>query len=881
MQGHRNPVWFLCAGVIVTLLTSFYFHADAQDALSHGKQAVPAFVPGRLLVKFRRGVRADWSRNVIAAFGARTKEELPNLDINVVELPDGASEEAFAAAFKARADVEFAELDRLLSPAALTPQATMTPNDPWYSNEWYLSKISAPLAWMTTTGSGNITVAILDTGVDSAHPDFAGKLVPGWNVYDNNADTSDVAGHGTAVAGVVGAASNNGAGVASVAWGCRIMPIRISDVSGYATYSTAASGLIWAADHGARVANISYIVTGSSAVTSAANYFQSKGGVVTVAAGNSSAFDASPDNPAMLTVSAITGDDVIWASSNTGNNVDVCAPYFVYTTIRGGTYSGMSGTSVAAPIVAGVAALVLSANPALTASQVQNILKQSADDLGSVGWDSSYGSGRVNAARALSLVTGNPLPPDTTPPSVAITLPIAGSAVSGTATVQVTVSDNVGVASVSFGVDGVSSGTDTEAPYSFSWNTTTMVNGVHTLSVVATDAAGNTALSSIALTVNNVVSDTTPPTVSFTAPVAGSTVSGTVFVQMTASDNVGVSLVSFRVDGVLLGNDAIAPYSFFWDTTAVAKGIHTLTATASDAAGNTANNAVTVTVGSAVSDTIPPSVSIASPAAGSTVSGTSSVQVTANDNVGVASVSFSVDGVGLGTDTTAPYGFSWNTAAVANGPHTLTVTATDTAGNTANSLISVTVSNAVVDTTPPVVSFTTPITGGGVSGVTSVQVAASDNVGVVSVSLSVDGALSGTDTTAPYSFSWNTAAVTNGAHALTATATDAAGNRTNSLITVTVSNATSDVTRPVVSISSPTGGNVGGLVSVAVSATDNVGVVKVELYVDGGLVSTATAAPFVNKWNTRKAATGAHTLQCRAYDAAGNVGISSIVIVNK
>src|SRR5438445_434046 len=155
-------------------------------------------------------------------------------------------------------------------------------------------------------------------------------MLPGWNVYDNNSDTSDVYGHGTSVAGVAAATSNNGAGVASVAWGCKLLPVRISDLNGYATYSTIASGLTYAADHGARVANVSFRASDSSTVASAAQYFQSKGGVVAMAAGNESTFVSSADNPYVLTVSATDSNDALTSWSNTGNNIDLAAPGRVF-----------------------------------------------------------------------------------------------------------------------------------------------------------------------------------------------------------------------------------------------------------------------------------------------------------------------------------------------------------------------------------------------------------------------------------------------------------------------------------------------------------------------------------------------------------------------
>src|SRR5262249_39732123 len=156
---------------------------------------------------------------------------------------------------------------------------------------------------------------------------------------DNNSDTHDVYGHGTPVAGTAAASSNNGAGVASVTWNCRIMPVRISDTTGYAYYSTTASALTWAADHRARVANLSYEMSTSGTVTSAAQYFQSKGGVVTMSAGNYSTFVSAADNPYVLTVSATDSNDLLTTFSNYGNIIDLAAPGVgIYSTDNGGGY---------------------------------------------------------------------------------------------------------------------------------------------------------------------------------------------------------------------------------------------------------------------------------------------------------------------------------------------------------------------------------------------------------------------------------------------------------------------------------------------------------------------------------------------------------------
>jgi thermitase len=483
-----------CVAVLLVSLVAtarFSHEARAQQLGTNLTEPTYQFVPGRVLVKFRSEVLPEHARQVIAALGARDASEIPEIGLHVLELPYQAGEMAFVRAFQGRPEVEFAELDQIL----LVQQTT--PNDPFYlnPNAWALQKISAPDAWALNTGSETIIIAILDTGVDGTHEDLAAKMVPGWNIYNNNADTSDVFGHGTAVAGTAAAATNNSIGVASVAWGCRIMPVRVSDISGYASISDIANGLTWAANHGARVANISFNATGYSTVSSAARYFQDKGGVVAIAAGNEGMSTQNADNPYILTVGATDSSDVLCSWSNRGNNLDVVAPGHVATTGRGGTYVAADGTSFAAPIVAGAAALVLSTNPGLTPSQVQNIIKQSADDLGATGWDSTYGYGRINLARALTTAPGSGSNGDTIPPSTVIASPVDGGTVAGMVGVSVTATDNVAVTKVELYVDGVLYGTSVNSPFTIKWNTRKAAKGAHSILSKAYDAAGNVGTS--------------------------------------------------------------------------------------------------------------------------------------------------------------------------------------------------------------------------------------------------------------------------------------------------------------------------------------------------------------------------------------------------
>jgi Bacterial Ig domain/Galactose oxidase, central domain len=207
-------------------------------------------------------------------------------------------------------------------------------------------------------------------------------------------------------------------------------------------------------------------------------------------------------------------------------------------------------------------------------------------------------AGNRTTSAAVAVTVSNSAPVDTTPPTVSITAPANAASVLGTITVSANASDNVGVAGVQFQLDGVNLGAeDTASPYSVSWNTTTATNATHMLSAIARDAAGNKTTASVTVTVNNPVPDTTPPTVSITAPATGTTVSGAISVSANASDNVGVVGVQFQLDGANLGaEDTASPYSVSWNTTTATNATHTLSAIARDAAGNKTTATVSVTV---------------------------------------------------------------------------------------------------------------------------------------------------------------------------------------------------------------------------------------------------------------------------------------------
>jgi len=340
-------------------------------------------------------------------------------------------------------------------------------------------------------------------------------------------------------------------------------------------------------------------------------------------------------------------------------------------------------------------------------------------------------------------------------------------------------------------------GSDPQCPnigFSGTLDTTQLSEGEHVLKLVALDARSPyprpTKLSH-RLIVDNVCDDQAVPTVSVTSPANGSVVpsTGIVTVNANASDNVGITKVEFFVDGSRVTTDTDAPYSFNWNTAGVTAGTHTLRAKAFDACGNSEAHAVTVTVQqSGCADQAVPTVSVTAPANGSVIPNTGTVTVNANasDNVGVTKVEFFVDGSRVATVTAAPYSFNWNPAGATAGAHTFRAKAFDACGNTADHTVTVTVqqSNAASQ-----VSLAWPGEGALLRGSIGVQAQASDDFGVTRVEFYLDGVLKVTDTVAPYVYAWNTASSGDGIHGLVAKAYDASGQAgTSGVLNVRVDN---------------------------------------------------------------------------------------------
>jgi subtilisin family serine protease len=550
-----------------------------------------SFAAGRILVMPRAGMPEAALAAILKENGGGKARRVGKSELRIVDLPPGLEKQSVEKLAR-HPHIEFAELDQLVAPNLVT-------NDPYLGSQWHLPKIRATTAWDNAQGSG-VTIAILDTGVDAAHPDLSSRMVPGWNWFDNNSNTADVYGHGTQVAGAAAAAANNAVGVAGVAGQSRIMPIRVSDLQGYASWSALTQGITWAADHGARVVNISYVVANSAAVISAANYMKSKGGLVVTSAGNYGTDANITPTASMIPVSATDSNDAKTSWSSYGSFVAMAAPGAgIYSTTRGGGYAPVSGTSFSSPITAGAIAVIMSANPKLTSAEVENVLYSTAVDLGSAGRDNVFGYGRVDVDAAVNAASAVVSTVDATLPKASIAAPLGSATVSGLVPVNVSASDNVGVTKVELRANGALVGTDTSSPFTFSWDSTKVANGMASLVATAYDAAGNAGNSAtVAVNVaNDVIADTTPPSVRIANPGNGTKVSGTVGISATASDNLGAGAVrqTLLINGRSVASTTGGSLSYSWNTRKIAAGSYTIQAVATDAAGNSATTSVSVT----------------------------------------------------------------------------------------------------------------------------------------------------------------------------------------------------------------------------------------------------------------------------------------------
>jgi thermitase len=464
--------------IAILLISSFPIAALADPP----DTPLPAsgFSQDQILVKFQPDVGLPDAAQIHRQLGGQLKETIPGIGVQVVMVPKGQAKEK-TKAYGLNAKVAYAEPD-------FVAQAVSNPDDAYFGLQWGLTKIEAPQAWDVTSGSPDINIAILDTGVDLDHPDLADKIIANVNLT-NFGTPDDGYGHGTHVAGIAAAMTNNGIGVAGLAYGATIMNVKVLDDNGMGAYSWITSGIVWATDHGAEIINMSLGAPyDSSALEDAINYAWSKGVVVVAAAGNNG--DTVPMYPAYYTnclaAAATDASDARASWSNYGDWVDVAAPGLsIYSTLKNNGYGYMSGTSMASPHVAGLAALVFTTvsdtnGDGKLNDEVRSRIEATCDDIGVSG----VGYGRINAAQA---VGKEPVPPGAITGQV--TSADDGAAIFGaqvTDGVRITLTDAIGM----YTIDGVPPG---------SYQVVASKEGYQTSSLTVNVASGSTAVADFSL----------------------------------------------------------------------------------------------------------------------------------------------------------------------------------------------------------------------------------------------------------------------------------------------------------------------------------------------------------------------------------------------
>jgi thermitase len=312
------------------------------------------------------------------------------------------------AYFKKDDHVDFAEPHFILMQNDVAPAKGNRPNDQLYLEkyQWNLPAIGTEDGWGITRGDEDIIIAVIDTGVDVHHPDLKNRLVDGYNTITDRNEPDDDNGHGTHVAGIIASETNNHQGTAGVTWYNKIMPIKAMGAKGYGTTFDIAKGIVWAVDNGADVINMSLgNYQESNVLRRAVKYAHDHDVVMVSAAGNDNTRQPSypAAYPEVLSVSAINYDGNLAQFSNYGDYINVTAPgVYIPSTYFENQYASLSGTSMAAPHVAGLAGLIKSANPDLSNKQIMSIIQDTAIDIGKSGKDIEFGNGLIDVNKALT-----------------------------------------------------------------------------------------------------------------------------------------------------------------------------------------------------------------------------------------------------------------------------------------------------------------------------------------------------------------------------------------------------------------------------------------------------------------------------------------------
>lgn len=336
-------------------------------------------------------------------YQTRVKNVIPRINVMVVEIPQNRTSQNFLQILKNDKDVLFAEPDVKIEADEF--------NDPMLKDQYALKKVDAEGAWKINKGKPDVVIAIIDTGVDLDHPDLKDKLLNGYNAISPGTPPKDDARHGTHVAGIAAAIGNNSIGISGLAPNCKILPVKVLG-NGSGSIATISDGLIWAADNGADVVNMSLgTYTEDKTLAEAVKYALGKNVVCIATMGNDNMerrrFPAG--FPGMIAIGSTDENDKKSSFSNYGDWMTVSAPgtnilSTLPTYMSPNGYGKLSGTSMAAPLVTGLAGLIRSQNKGLSPSETSKILKAGTDDLGDEGFDKYFGAGRINAAKTLDLL---------------------------------------------------------------------------------------------------------------------------------------------------------------------------------------------------------------------------------------------------------------------------------------------------------------------------------------------------------------------------------------------------------------------------------------------------------------------------------------------
>jgi subtilisin family serine protease len=364
-------------------------------------QQVIDVAANEVMVRFDPKMSADEIQKKIDRLHAEVMSAIPQFGFYHLAISESDTVSSFLDKHRNDPRLQVLEPNPIVS---VEPVGTL-PNDPFFRVQWSLELIGAPQAWeRAPRGTGGI-VAVVDSGVDEHHRELQSQVLPGRNIIEQNDDTRDEHGHGTAIAGIIAARTNNAVGMSGICPTCQILPVKVLNESGEGTYAHVIAGLLWAADNKAQVINLSLGSYGFSRFLADAVAYAHQNGAVIVAAGGNEATKAPlyPGAlPNVISVAATDADDNLWVGSNYGDAIDLTAPGVrILSLDTHDNYLFVTGSSFSTAQVSGVAALVRTKHPVLKSTQVAQVLFQTADDLGEKGKDQFYGFGRINAARAL------------------------------------------------------------------------------------------------------------------------------------------------------------------------------------------------------------------------------------------------------------------------------------------------------------------------------------------------------------------------------------------------------------------------------------------------------------------------------------------------